>query len=62
MNEQDRRKTNKDVSVPGDRNVDNTNNNGDGYRCDEDNCSMIVNALLTFAMTIIRKSTDLTQM
>ena len=58
MNEQDRRNTNENESVPGDRNVDNTNNNGDSDRRDEDNCPIIVNALLTFVMSIIRNSTD----
>ena len=58
MSEQDRRNTNENESVPDDGNDGNTNNNGDGDRRDEDNCPMIVNALLTFVMSIIRNSTD----
>ena len=44
MSEQDRRNTNENESVLDDGNDGNTNNNGDGDRRDEDNCSMIVNA------------------
>ena len=58
MSEKDRRNINENESVLDDGNDGNTNNNGDGDRRDEDNCPMIVNALLTFVMSIIRNSTD----
>ena len=58
MSEQDRKNINDNESVLDDGNDGNTNNNGDGDRRDEDNCPMIVNALLTFVMSIIRNSTD----